>query len=86
MPVVPNPAGDHALIRFALPEPGHVRLDVVDVQGRRVAALADGDFGVGPHEVVWNREPSGTPVRGGVYFMRLGALGRVVTRRFVTVH
>jgi hypothetical protein len=56
----------HASLRFALREPGRVRLELFDVAGRRVAMLADGMRGAGEHEVACD----GAGHRG-VYFARL---------------
>jgi hypothetical protein len=82
-PVMPNPAGDHARFAFALPRSGHVKLEIIDVQGRRVAMLANREFSGGHHDVTWNRQAAGVPVRGGVYFVHFSGLGRTITRKFV---
>jgi hypothetical protein len=47
-----------------------VRLEVVDVQGRVVAVLAEGGFGAGRHERVWDSSTSRARA-AGLYFVRL---------------
>ena len=71
----PNPARGSVSLRFTLPAPGPARLAVYDVQGRRVAVLADGERGAGGHAVRW--EPGALPA--GAYLVRLDAGGRSAT-------
>ena len=70
----PNPFSQATDIRFALPVPVRVRLVVFDLQGRRIAVLADGEFPAGYHVVSWGRrDATGVRVRPGVYLYRLEA-------------
>jgi hypothetical protein len=48
---VVSPARDAADIRLSVPEPSRVRLDLYDIGGRRVAALADQELPAGEHRV-----------------------------------
>ena len=50
---VPNPFNPSTRLRFALADPGHVRLTVYDVAGQRVAVLLDGHRPAGRHQVTW---------------------------------
>jgi hypothetical protein len=64
----PSPTGS-TWIRFALPRSSDVELQLYDVRGRVVRAVARGVFGAGEHEV---------PVEGltsGVYFYELRTAG-----------
>jgi hypothetical protein len=61
----------HATLRYALREPGNVRLEVFDVAGRRITTLASGTRGAGEYEVAWGGESSAGFARHGVYFARL---------------
>jgi hypothetical protein len=70
----PNPFAGATWIRFALPVGETVRLEVFDLQGRRLRTLADRDFPAGYHSVEWDqRDDSGRAVRPGVYFYRIEA-------------
>jgi hypothetical protein len=84
MRVAPNPVVGLARISFDTPVGGRGRIDVLDVQGRRVATLFDGMMESGRHLVEW--APKGNPasLRTGMYFIRL-AIGkeRQVTRVIV---
>src|SRR5262249_41298785 len=52
--IVPNPSHGAARIPFSLARAGHVRVGILDLQGRRVATLVDGDLPSGRHQAVWN--------------------------------
>ena len=70
----PNPFERTTTIRFELPRETTARLEVFDLQGRRVAVLADGPLPTGYHAVDWDRRDfQGVRVRPGVYLYRLAA-------------
>jgi len=77
----PNPFASRTTIGIALPESGHLTLEVFDITGRRVATLFDGALEAGTHEVSWDaqRLPSGT------YVYRAQAGGQVLTQRALVV-
>ncbi len=80
----PNPFNPATTIRYSAPSEGHVRLDVMDVLGRRVATLVDETMTAGHHEVVWNGlNEGGASVASGVYFARLQTSGAVMTQRML---
>jgi len=61
-----------------------VRLEIFDVQGRRVATVLEGQQEAGMHPVTWDsRDLVGRRVAGGVYWARFEALGEVWTRAIV---
>ena len=70
----PNPFSGRTTIRFELPVTSPVRLEVFDLQGRRVAVLVEGETAAGYHAIAWNRQDgNGASVRPGVYLYRLTA-------------
>ena len=80
----PNPFNPVTSIRYVLPAPGHVRLAVYDASGRLVTTLVDEHVKAGPHATAWNsRSAGGAEVASGVYFCRLEAGGRTLTRKMV---
>ncbi len=80
----PNPFNPSTSIGFGLPEAGWVRLHVFDVNGRRVAALADGPYSAGMHELRWDgRADDGAELGSGVYYYRIEAAGKTETKRMV---
>uniref|UniRef100_A0A832I0F1 T9SS type A sorting domain-containing protein n=1 Tax=Eiseniibacteriota bacterium TaxID=2212470 RepID=A0A832I0F1_UNCEI len=78
----PNPArGGRGMVRFALPAADDVRLEVLDVQGRRLATLAAGPRAAGEHTLA---APGG--LAPGVYRVRLATgSGAVRERRWVAL-
>ena len=55
-----------------------------DVQGRRVATLADGNLPAGRTPLVWARATR-AEAAAGIYFARLEAAGRSWTRRVAAI-
>lgn len=78
-PNYPNPFNPSTTLSFALPAPAHARLAVYDVLGRRVALLVEEKLAAGLHERSWSADA----LPSGVYFARLDAGGRVLTRQLV---
>lgn len=84
--VSPNPVRGGARFSFSLARPGDARLDVYSLLGQKVASVAEGRRAAGRHSVSWNGlDRSGRPVAAGLYFYRLTADGRSLTRKFVVV-
>jgi endo-1,4-beta-xylanase len=50
----PNPASEFTVIRLQLDAPTHLRLSVLDAQGREIAILADGMVTAGEYSAQWN--------------------------------
>ncbi len=72
----PNPFSGQTTLRFSLPSAQRVRLEIFDALGRRVAIAADETFAAGPNRVAW----TGGGLPSGLYFVRMEAAGRVLTR------
>jgi hypothetical protein len=84
--VRPNPGTAHQ-VSFVLPQAAKVDLSVYDVQGRRVAQLARGEFPAGEQTRIWNgRTADGMRTPAGVYFYRLKVGKEVLTSRAVKLN
>jgi len=82
----PNPFRAGTSIVFDLPQPSHVRLDVYNVAGRRIATVADRDFGSGRHAVAWNGvDSAGRSVPAGIYFYKIDTGSRAATKKMIVV-
>ena len=75
----PNPFNPSTTFSFALPTSEHVRLEVMDISGRRVAVIVDRRMAAGRHAVVW----SATGLPSGTYVYRLRAGEFLHVRAFV---
>ncbi|GJM43788.1 MAG: hypothetical protein DHS20C21_06300 [Gemmatimonadota bacterium] len=70
LPPQPNPFRGDTRVEFFVQDQRHVTLAVFDLQGRRVADLADRAFSAGGHTVPWDgRRADGSPSATGVYFV-----------------
>lgn len=82
----PNPFRPLTTIRYSLPWPGRLTLEVFNVRGELVRCLRDEVVGAGSGAAVWNgRDSTGRLVTGGVYFYRLSANDDVRTGKIVMI-
>ncbi len=77
----PNPFNPTTIIDFALPVPSHVKLEVFDILGRKVATLLNEPMQAGFHNVVF--EAGG--LASGVYIYRIQAGSFTQTKSFTLV-
>ncbi len=79
-----NPFTTATSIRFSLAQSSRARLEILDIGGRSVTTLFDGDVPAGDHWVRWNgRGADGRRTPAGVYFARVTAGDRSASRRIV---
>jgi hypothetical protein len=85
-PPFPNPFAGRVFLSTEIPAPGAVaRLEVYDIQGRRVASIHEGFIPEGRYAFEWSgRDARDVPVPAGIYFVRLTA-GDREERRPVTL-
>ncbi|NQS98543.1 MAG: T9SS type A sorting domain-containing protein [candidate division Zixibacteria bacterium] len=70
----PNPFNPSTTIRFDLPYPSKVRLEIYNILGQRVVVLVDEIEPAGYRSVVWNsRSDKGVELASGLYIYRLKA-------------
>jgi carboxypeptidase T len=82
----PNPARDVAHLGFTLPRAGLLRIEIHDLQGRRVRALANGRLAAGRYALAWDlRDDSGRRVAPGVFLARMSGETGERTRRIVVL-
>jgi hypothetical protein len=79
----PNPASHRTTIRFAVPEPSNVTLEVYDLLGRRVAVLKRNTaVRAGWHAV----RVDASRLASGTYFYRLRSEDTQETKKLIVVH
>ena len=82
----PNPAKRRVIVTLTLPAASDIHAIVLDVAGRVVASIANGRLSSGVHELQWDaKDSNGRPCGAGVYFLRLDAGARSVTRKFIVL-
>ena len=77
----PNPFNPITTIGYTLPGREHVRVAVIDILGQEIAVLTDGIQEAGEHIV----QRDAREMASGVYFYRLNASGRSITRKMLLV-
>jgi hypothetical protein len=83
---VPNPFNPSTEIRFRLEQPAAVELAVYNVLGQKIRTLVSGTLPGGEHSAMWDgRDGQGRVLSTGVYFYRLRAGERMLTRRMVLI-
>ena len=82
----PNPFGLSTGIGFSLARAGHVRIDVFDVLGHRVARVLDRSLPSGRHDAHWDGcDAQGRAVAGGIYYLRIDSAELSGTRKVVKI-
>lgn len=80
-PVTPNPSRGAAQIQLRLGAAAHLRLSILDAQGRDITTLIDADEPAGMHRLVWDsHDSSGRAVSPGLYLVQ-AITGDGATRR-----
>jgi len=78
----PNPFNPLTTISFYIPRPEKVSLVIYDAQGKLVKTLASRRMDFGKHEITWNgTNKRGESVGSGIYFYRLKAGKKVITKK-----
>ncbi len=83
---VPNPFNPMTDIRFTTAAPSRVTLEIYDVRGRLVRALADGPRLAGRHHANWDgRDGTGRALPSGTYFCRVASNDEVKSVKMMLV-
>jgi hypothetical protein len=70
----PNPFNPTTNFQFTLPKSSHVKIEIFNIVGQKVAILVDGDMKPGLYTADWNgRDENGKTVSSGIYFYRMQA-------------
>ena len=82
----PNPFNPSTVIPYEIPASAHVRLEVFNLLGQRLATLVDEVRSAGAHTAQWDgTDAAGRAVGAGVYIYRLSGDGVTESRRMVLV-
>lgn len=75
----PNPFNPTTEINFALPTVSQVKLEIFNIEGKRVALLIEDKLSAGEHSITWD----GSAVASGIYLYKLSAGDFVETKKMV---
>lgn len=82
----PNPFNAGTSIPVEVWKAGKVRIELIDIIGRRLAVLIDEPFEKGRYLVLWDgRGPRGNPLSSGLYFYKLIFENRTEIRKLTIV-
>jgi hypothetical protein len=80
----PNPFNPTTTISFVLPEKSHANLSIYSLEGKLVKTLINEEVDEGHEQITWDGTGShGNRVSSGVYYYRLKAGKKVLTRKMV---
>jgi hypothetical protein len=80
----PNPFYPQSRVTFSLPGRAAVRLEVVDLSGRLIKVLDQGERPAGAHTVAWNgADREGRSAAAGVYVYRLTAGDKTIIAKTI---
>jgi hypothetical protein len=83
----PNPFSRSVNIAYRLKESGFASLDIYNVKGQKIRTLFSGTAKAGGYSAVWDGSDSGgRQAANGVYYYRLSAGSRVLTRSLVLIN
>ena len=85
-PNYPNPFNPSTIIPYQLPVADHVRLEVFNLLGQRIATLVDAERSAGMHTATWHAtDGAGRAVAAGVYIYRMTVGEERQTGRMVLI-
>jgi hypothetical protein len=84
--VVPNPLSGQARISFFLEKPCDVSLDLYDIRGSKIRALASGKFGAGMNRVSLDILEGDSAIEGGVYIIKMNTPFHSFSQKIVMTH
>lgn len=84
-PIGGNPGAGPFTIRFRVPTPATLDVQIFDLQGRRIAQLASGAWPAGNHEVRWSGSDASGRLNVGIHLIRYRFPGGQATQRLVLI-
>lgn len=73
-PCFPNPFNASTVIRYDLPSPAFVRVEIYNALGQKIKTLVNANASAGEHRMQWDAtNDAGQPAPSGVYLIQLQA-------------
>ncbi|MEO0070106.1 MAG: S8 family serine peptidase, partial [candidate division WOR-3 bacterium] len=83
-PAMPNPFRRIAIVKFGLPEPSFVQIQIFSVTGELLKTLFAGEKSAGFHSISWNgTDQNNRPVGYGVFYCQMKSKGKTLVRKMV---
>jgi cyanophycinase len=81
----PNPFNPVTTIRFTVPAPMSIRIELYNSLGQKIHTIYDDYLEAGTHEVLLDREELSVPLASGVYFVTLSTNHGIHTHKVVLI-
>ncbi len=78
----PNPVSDVATINYSLETLSDVTISLLDLNGRNIAVLADGNQPAGDHQLQWDAR-SIPQLSKGIYFLRINTGSATAVKKII---
>ena len=82
--VSPNPAQERAMLKFVLPNAGHVKLTLTDASAMTRIAILDGDYEAGEHFTILDQSIHN--LVDGIYFVTIQVGKEIKTQKLVILN
>lgn len=79
----PNPLREALQVTYRLNRGGRVKIELLDLQGRKMGKILESDDIKGVHQYVWNGKMDGERVKSGLYLIRFSAEKKVHTQKLI---
>ena len=80
----PNPFYTTATIHYNVNKTGRIKLDVYNIKGQHIKSLLQETKSSGSYQIIWDgKDKAGNQVAPGIYFMRLEADGKTLTKKML---
>ncbi len=82
----PNPFNPNTSIKFSIPKPSDVRIDIFNIAGQQIATILDRKFEAGHYTASWDGcDANGSRVSSGIYLYQLKADGFTASRKMLLI-
>jgi len=80
----PNPFYSTADIQYKVIRAGKVKVDVYNIKGQHIKSILEETKSSGSYQLIWDgKDKAGNKVAPGIYFMRLEADGKALTKKML---
>jgi M6 family metalloprotease-like protein len=82
----PNPFNLKTSIKYYLPEMSHVKIDVYDINGRRIDKLIEEEMIPGIHTIIWDgRNQFDQNISSGIYIYKMKVNNNAETKKMILI-
>jgi serine protease AprX len=77
--ISPNPFSETTAIEISLSQSSEMKIELFDLQGRKIRTIADENFAEGKNEINLNKES----LAAGIYFLQFKTQTETITKKLV---